>query len=147
MVPVNDKRLDSGSEFPDDVALQTNRVTVDQFVIEGILLSYLEEMDAKKPASSQLFRNRLHEDESFLKKAHSATMDAVLFSSLANTVETLVYEESLTRLLVINEPELHLMRQEMFDFGVSLAARNAGGSATTGRLKERTALFHAAAMD
>lgn len=129
-----------------DTTTEVKAVSMDRFVIDGVLLSYLEDMQANDPEATETFRQRIREDDDFLSKAHNAAMDAVLYSSFANVLESSVFEESLTQLVALDEPELHRMREKMFDFGIELAARNVGGATTTGRLRDRAIQFHAATL-
>lgn len=143
---VEEKNADAVAFDPQDIADEVKSISVDRLVVDGLLFSYLDEYEAKNPEAGQIIRLRLHEDEKFLKLAQAATLDAIVFSTFANTVENRVFDESLEQIKPLTEePDLLLMRKVMFDFGVELAGLTSGGSPTTGRLKERSIKFHEAA--
>lgn len=126
-----------------DVGEDVQSLSVDRFVVDGLLFSYLDELESKNPESGKAIRMRMNEDEKFLQLAQRATLDAIVFSTFANTVGNRVFEESLEQVKPLtDEPDLLQMRKTMFDFGVELAALNAGGSPNIGRLKERSTQFH-----
>lgn len=130
----------------EEIRNEVKSIPLDLHVIEGALFSYLGDIEAADPASAAAFRERLDSDISFARGAQQATMDAIMFSTFANTVDAQVFEESLTMLAPLDgEPELQRMRAVMFDFGIALAATNGGGARTTGRLKRCAENFHAAA--
>ena len=143
---VEEKTTNATAFDPESIADEIKSISVDRLVVDGLLFSYLDEFESKNPEAGQAIRLRLHEDESFLKMAQAATLDAIVFSTFANTVDNRVFDESLEQIKPLtDEPDLLLMRKVMFDFGVELAGLTSGGSPATGRLKERSLKFHEAA--
>lgn len=129
----------------ESIAVETRCLCVDQSIIDGLVLSYLEEYEKNHPELVRVIRERLHEDQEFFQHAQMAALDAIIFSTFANTVDSAVFEESLIQVKPLaHEPELMRMRKVMFDFGIELTGLTTGGSATAGRLKTRTSQFHRA---
>lgn len=138
-----DNKTETTDFDPQDIARDVKDVAVDRVIVDGLLLSYLEEYEAKNPEAARAIRLRMHDDDRFMKLAQQATLEAIVFSTFANTVGNRVFDESLEQVKPLaEEPDLLLMRKTMFDFGVELAALTSGGSPLTGRLKERSIQFH-----
>lgn len=129
---------------PGDVSAALKEVSVDNHLIEGIIYSYAEELDDRAPEMSEEFRARLHSDDRFHLLASRAAWEAVVFSTLVNTVNDAIYAACLGDLAELGEVDLQVMRATLFQQGVAKTAESEGGSLSTGRLQTRSELFAAA---
>lgn len=129
---------------PGDVSDALKGLSVENHLIEGIIYSYVEELDDRAPEMSREFRARLHGDDRFHLLATRAAWEAVVFSALVNTVNDAVYAACLGDLAELDEVDLQVMRATLFRQGVAKTAESEGGSLSTGRVQARSELFAAA---
>lgn len=142
---MNEAKNDSVTDV-DAAAMDVRRairgISIDRFVIEAVLDSYLFEVTKKDVVAGDDLMTRMEEDDKYLAIAHNAVLDGLAFSTFVGTLDDEAYVASLEELTCFGEPELEEMRLKIFDFGVGVACQSIGGSPTTGKTAKRMKLFH-----
>lgn len=139
MIQEQDKSHEASTQA-EDICAAIYSQSIDRFMIEAILDSYMQELAKKNPFAANEIYDYL-EEESYVNQAHQAVFDGLLFSTLVGALDDFAYESALTSLKVVREDHLAIMRLEVFDYGVKVASQSVGGSPLHGRTMRRCKAF------
>lgn len=130
----------------DDVRHALRAKEIEQYTIDAVMDSYIQDLLEKDPGKALEIIDRLEDDQDYLETAHKAVYQGLVFSTLVSTLDDFVYQVALDEITEIKDPSLYLMRERVFEFGVKVACQSTGGSVTTGKTKKRLELFKTAAQ-
>lgn len=125
----------------DEIRHAVRGQSIDRYVLESILDSYLVELSKTDPVSCVDMMQNIETDAVYASHSLQVIFEALMLSTLAGTVDDFAYAAALQEVSVVEYPELRLLRQTIFKSSFVSTCASTGGSPERGKNKERSDAF------